>query len=269
MAQPEIKLVVSDLDGTLLSPSQKISGEAVAVVARLNELGIGFSFATGRPPGTVEQFARQIGLGVPMICCNGAVLCDGVRALHSFSFPLAPLRGIMERAAALGLTVLCYTGEMEYALAPTAWVRTREEQGRPTPIRPLSADGWATERAVTVNIMVNEEADLGFKALRREVEALGASHSIVLYGDLGCEIMAPGADKGAGLQALCRHLQIPLENTLAIGDNTNDIPLFRVAGVAAAVANAAPEAVACADYICTHPNTLGVLEAIRRFVPHL
>ena len=79
------------------------------------------------------------------------------------------------------------------------------------------------------------------------------------------EVMPKGVDKGAALKRLANILEIELKETMAMGDNTNDILLLQAAGVAVAVANAVPKVKAVADYVCKNTRSRGVAEALKRF----
>ena len=80
------------------------------------------------------------------------------------------------------------------------------------------------------------------------------------------EINAIGADKGSGLQALCRCLNIPISATIAIGDSENDRPLLRDADLPLAMGNAIADVKAAAQYVMPDCDHDGVAEAIERFL---
>lgn len=82
----------------------------------------------------------------------------------------------------------------------------------------------------------------------------------------GVEINAIGTDKGSGLQALCRCLNIPISATIAIGDSENDRPLLRDAGLPLAMGNAIADVKAAARYVMPDCDHDGVAEAIERFL---
>jgi HAD superfamily hydrolase (TIGR01484 family) len=107
-----IRLVVCDLDGTLLDPERHIPQEAVDAIGALRERGIGFAFISGRPPYAMKRFALRAGVAGPLAGCNGALIFEGERILARRSFPLEPLRALME-AAAREMTALLYTGGTE------------------------------------------------------------------------------------------------------------------------------------------------------------
>ncbi len=257
-----IKLVVTDLDNTLLSPDRTISDRAVATMDAIRKKGVHFTFITGRPPYAVERFAQRMKLTDPIVCCNGAVIVQGNTVLLRRSFPLRPLRSLMEQGAALGLTVLLYAGGTEYALSDTDWVRSRRAAGKVFPLYSFSfSDPGSAEK---VNLMADGQ-DTAFLELLPHVKALMDRYSISLYSSSGCEIVASGVNKGSGLLELCTILGLSPSETLAVGDDANDHELLRAAGIGAAVANAVDSVKRCADYCCIASYTDGVVEAVERF----
>lgn len=257
-----IKLVVTDLDNTLLSPDRTISDRAVAVMDAIRKRGVHFTFITGRPPYAVERFSQRMKLTDPIVCCNGAVIVQGGTVLLRRSLPLAPLRPLMEWGAALGLTVLLYANGTEYTLSDTDWVRSRRAAGKPFPLFSFSTSG--PDSAEKVNFMADGR-DAAFLGLLPELKTFMDRYSISLYGSNGCEIVASGVNKGTGLLALCTILGVSPSETLAVGDDANDHELLRAAGVGAAVANAVDSVKSCADFCCAAPYTDGVIEAVERF----
>lgn len=257
MQDKEIRLVVTDLDGTLLNPEREISQAAVDIIAEIRKKGVAFTFITGRPPYAVERFARRTGIAGPIAGCNGAVVFEGESLLVTHSFPVEPLKKPMEEAAAAGMTVLLYTGGTEYCLRETAWTRSRS--------MPLWEPGRKIRTAEKVNILAGKETE-AFDRLLPRINALAGRYSIAVYGLTGCEIVAGGVNKATGLAELCRLYGVSREQALAIGDNENDNPMLKAAGIGAAVANAAESTKWAADYVCGAGYTDGVVEAIRRFV---
>jgi Cof subfamily protein (haloacid dehalogenase superfamily) len=252
-----IRLVVCDLDGTLLDPERQIPQEAVDAIALLKQRGIGFTFITGRPPYAVKRFVRQAVVEGPLACCNGALIVEGERTLVKHSFPMEPLRGLMEKAAALGMTVLLYQGGTEYCLTETEWARSR--------LLPVWQPDWGTGiPAEKVNIFSEEKA-ASFETLLPRIKALAESYSIAVYGSSGCEIVAGAVNKATALAELCGLYGVAKEEVLAIGDNENDNPMLEAAGIGAAVANAAENTRWAAGYICRESYARGVVEAIYRF----
>lgn len=262
-----MRMVVTDLDDTLLSPEKTISKEAVRAIRDLERRNIKFTFITGRPPYAVERFAREVLLTAPVVSCNGAVIYDRQTGAVIKSSPLSlnGLRPLLQNAAEKKLTVLILAGGVEYAFYETNWTRKRKEAGREVPLLSLEGLLKTGEPIYKVNVM-NDEGTGAFGPLTGQLQTLQKDYSIALYEENGCEIVAKGVNKGTGLQTLCALCGIPEQEVLAIGDNANDNELLRAAGIGAAVGNASKETKACADYVCENAYTEGVLEAIGKFI---
>lgn len=255
----EIRLVVTDLDGTFLSPERTISDRAVETVRKLREKGILFTFITGRPWCAAERFAVRAGIDVPVITCNGAVINQGYDILWRSPMPLAPLRGLLERAVKEGLTVLFSQNGLEEAMSETDWVKQRDY-----PIHYPTDSEWAALTADKVNLISGEKR-AEFRELFPIFEELSGDYKFVCYGDTGCEIAGKGVNKATALERYAASQKISLDEVLAIGDNENDLEMLHLAAVGAAVGNATETAKAAADYICSACNTDGVVEAIEKF----
>lgn len=251
-----IRLIVTDLDGTLLSEEREISSEAVDTIRKAEELGIGFTFITGRPWYGVRRFVRRAGIQLPTITCNGAVINQGERVLWSAPMELGALRELMERAAALGLTVLYAKDGEEAALAATDWTRERDYT--------IAAPDWDVQQADKVNL-ISGECCAEFQSLIPLMDTLRDRYEIVCYRDAGCEIARKGVNKAEALKRYAALQGISLDEVLAIGDNENDLQMLRLAGVGVAVANATDTAKRAASYVCRNSRTEGVIEAIRTF----
>jgi len=262
---PDIKLVVSDMDGTFLSPNKQISPAAREVVAALRCQGVAFTFITGRPRFPALHYAKLLDLTMPVVACNGALIFQNEDTYFRRTFPLAPLQDFLQCAHADGLTVLYSLHDIEYAFSDTHWTRHHRSLGRDIALRPFADDEWSRLEVEKINVFAREDGS-GFAELVPFIRSLRESHSISLYGWNGCEIVADKMNKATGLRELCKLHNIALDQVLAIGDSSNDNPMLEVAGIGCAVQNAAPETKAVADYICQDSFSAGVAEAIHRFV---
>ena len=150
----DIRLVVTDLDGTLLSPDRTISDHAVEVISKLKERGVLFTFITGRPWCAAERFAKRVGIELPVISCNGAVISQGYDILWRNPMPLLYLRALLEAAVEDGLTVLFSQAGREAAMSETDWVRQRNY-----PVRYPEDGEWSRLTADKVNLISGEKKE--------------------------------------------------------------------------------------------------------------
>jgi len=262
---PDIKLVVSDMDGTFLSPNKNISPAAFDAVAALRRHGAAFTFITGRPRFPALHYAELLALTMPVVACNGALIFQDEDTYFRRTFPLAPLRAFLQCAHADGLTVLYSLHDIEYAFADTHWTAHHRTLGRDIAVRPVADGEWCALEVEKINVFAREDG-AGFAALIPFIRTLRETHSISLYGWNGCEIVADKLNKATGLRELCKLYNISLDQVLAIGDSSNDDPMLIAAGIGCAVQNAAPETKSVANYVCENSFGEGVAEAIERFV---
>lgn len=255
----DIRLVVTDLDGTLLNPDRTISDRAVEAIGRLREKGVLFTFITGRPWCGAERFAVRCGIDIPVITCNGAVINRGYDMLWRSPMPLEPLRELLERAVNGGLTVLYSQAGRESAMSETGWTRQRNY-----PIHFPAEGEWAELTADKVNLISGEKR-AEFRELMPIFHKLRDRYKFVCYTDTGCEVSAAGVTKASALEQYAASQNIALSQVMAVGDNENDLEMLRLAGIGVAVGNATEAAKAAAGYVCRACNTDGVVEAIEKF----
>ena len=149
-----IKLVVCDMDGTMMGRDEIIPPGAAEWIAALEARGIMFTVATGRAEGSMREKAAQMGLRHPYIVTNGATIIDGDRAVLRRQFALKPLRELVEECYAAGMSVLfTFQGE-ERTERITPWIiREGEKRNRPYEAQPLADAEWAELRADKLLIM--------------------------------------------------------------------------------------------------------------------
>jgi Cof subfamily protein (haloacid dehalogenase superfamily) len=253
----DIRLVVTDLDGTLLGPDKQINDRARQAVERLSEAGIAFTFTTGRPRPSIRKFSEEVRITAPIISCNGAVIYHNDEILLSKDFSPLRLRPLFERALSKGMTVLGCEDDEEFAFSRTAWTDVRPQFA----IRRPEDFDWNTLRLVKANIINLGEPE-PFWELREWIREMESDFNVTVYGNEGAEIISKGIDKATGLAWLCRYLGLDVHQAMACGDNENDNLMLQEAGIGIAVANACQTTRKYADYVSSLPRTDGVTEAI-------
>ncbi|MDM8271108.1 Cof-type HAD-IIB family hydrolase [Thermophilibacter provencensis] len=271
------RLIASDLDETLLDSSHRIPDRVRAAIRAARELGARFVPATGRPFNSVDDTLADLELlGAPgeyVLSFNGGVIIENSNAsspLTSCELSPATAGALYEEGVRRGLCMHLYTLEHVYLYNYLPIERSYIE-GRmnivETHERTLDFLREAGEKTVKLLFMSTSMDEL--RATERELADLGLTDGldVVYSSNRYLEFNAPGVNKGSGLLELARRLGISPEETMAIGDSSNDIPMIRAAGLGVAVANATDEAKAAADYVCAADNNAGgVAEAIERFV---
>jgi Cof subfamily protein (haloacid dehalogenase superfamily) len=261
-----IRLVLADVDGTLVTPDKVLTDRARSAVRKLGDAGVAFAITSGRPPKGMAMLLEPLALRTPIAAFNGGmVVKPDLTPLEIKSLPPAivgPIvRGLFER----GLDAWIYQGNDWLLRDPKAPHAGREERTvRFSPIVAADLD----KRVVDVIKIVGVSDDLPLvEACEKEMrdrfgDRVSAARSQPYYLD----ITHPEANKGHVVRYLSRTLGIPTEAIATIGDMPNDCLMFALGGLSIAMGNASTEVQRAAKRV-TKPNTEeGFAEAIERFV---
>lgn len=264
-----VRLVATDLDGTLLRADGTVSERTRRVLGWCRAAGIVVVLVTARPPQDLHLLARAAGVSGLAICSNGAIVYDLDR---DTILRHAPLRAEVARrliaalrAAAPGVCfVLRYVegwgwepGYAELDPAVRAWHGSGGREG----------DALALCDVAPVGKLIARHPHLPaaeLLAVAREVvgEAAHATHS----GAPFVEISAAGVHKAWALERLCAELGVGPAEVVAFGDMPNDLPMLAWAGRGVAVANAHPDVLAAADAVTLSNEEDGVAVALERLL---
>lgn len=262
-----VKLIVSDLDDTLIHKDEHLPNEVIAMVKKLREQGVEFTFATGRMPYRAYNFAQDIDLKIPFVANNGSILyCNG-KIIYAKKLRAWKLRKIVQRYMAEDeeFTVLFSYESRERPLRITHWIKDRLNK-YPGYNEPLGCDDCVWEQEVHKIYVVDEYRTGLIGRLAKELKEMQDEISCYQYGEFSMEIVASDCSKATGVQKLVDYLGCLPEEVMALGDHTNDIEVLQMAGIGVAVSNAVPELKAVADYITKKERADGVVEAIQHFV---
>lgn len=234
-----VRLVATDLDGTLLPPSGVLSARTRRALAAVVAAGLDLVIVTARPPRFLDPIADELGLAGVALCANGAIEYDlgqrrvlRVRALA----PAAAERvGAAVAAACPGVGFALETGD--YVLHEPAFARPAHGDRR-VPVASLAQLWTRTEPIVKLLAWsAAHDADTLLAAALLAADGVECTHS----GGLGLiEVSAAGVTKQAALAELCARRGIPAAEVIAFGDMPNDLGMLHWAGTGYAVATAHP-----------------------------
>ncbi|MGI6177734.1 MAG: HAD family hydrolase [Eubacterium sp.] len=260
-----IKLIATDLDNTLFDSNGQIPEESVRLLKLAASRGTAAAVASGRCFPSARLAAATVGAATPVICYNGAQIrrADG-GTLFTSCVPAAVVSGIVDFCRERGLYLQMYDND-EIVVEKLDRSRHDDPDLDNTTYREVG-DFRRMKPFKTPKILIAAATET-VPALQAELEEryngkayFAQSESYLI------EIMAAGVDKGSALRELMRILSLKKEEVMALGDNTNDIPMLEAAGLSVAVANAVPSLKSVADYVCAGERSEGFNEAVRRFV---
>jgi hypothetical protein len=241
-----IKLLALDMDGTLLNENKDISAENRRWIRKAREAGVVVCLATGRGRRSLLPYYEQLGLsGAPFVAVNGGeVWQDEERLL---------------RRTPLDLSLNCPLAEI--AKEAGAWFWAYGLDGY------LTKDNWEPgfERETWLKFGIYTEDRVALARAKEAVARLGELE-ITNSDPNNLEVNPPGVTKASGLAEVCRLLGISMEETAAVGDSLNDLPMIREAGIGVAMGNAQRAVKEAADAVVATNEEDGVAEVIRRFV---
>ena len=272
MMQP--KILFLDLDGTLLNDQKRITAENQQAIALALSRGHRVVIASGRPLKSTLIQAEHLRLNTPgcfAIAYNGAVIYDFARQQEIFRHPMEfdDLYAIFDEANRRKVYIQTYDGDdvvferrnnpetaLKYCAAIDMNFHVIDDVRRDLSEPPVKA------------LAIDFVSRLHTEPLRRWiVENFPGRVDTFFSGPYYLEIVAAGMNKGHALQELCRLLDLPVRNSVAAGDEANDLSMIRAAGAGVAMKNAVPEVRAAADYVTRRDNNHdGVAEIIYHFM---
>ena len=266
MTTRSIKILALDLDGTLVSGNAGISRRVRAVLGAAQARGVAITIATGRMFRSARRFARDLGVQIPIICYQGALVRHPVsgETLFASSLPVAPALAVVEYARARHIHINAYVDDELIMEALTPEGRFYADTSD-VPIELVDDLARAVEVGTTKLVLVTDEnrvLDIVADLSRNFGDELTITRSHPRFA----EAITPGIDKGTGLRLLTRSLGVPIEQTMAIGDNLNDLDLVQAAGLGIAMRDGDPRVLAAADWVTGSHAEDGVATAVERFI---
>ena len=260
---PEIKMIVSDVDGTLVDRTEYIPPELIEAVLRCQEKGIIFALSTGRTNELAKPFVDALGITAPCVEANGAYILQGEKCLLEHGFSIEPIQDILRHAHSQGLTVTLADTKVERATSVTDYVREHQAiGGRFQELLPIESIDWADDRFQKVMVMdENRTGRIGL--VREQLEKYSDRYWVTTYSDKAVELGPKGCNKASGVRELAALMGIDMEEVMACGDYKNDFEMISQVGWGVAVGNALPELKAAAKYVASGEYAYGVVEAIK------
>jgi len=262
----KISALVSDVDGTLVTPDKILTVANRAAAARLGAAGIAFAIISSRPPRGLRMLTGPLALTTPMAGFNGGVFVTPKLAqtrAHLLEPALA--RRAVERIGARGAKAWVFTVRDWLVRDPDAPYVAHER--RTVQFDPVVVDDFGDALGAAGKIVaVSEDFEL-LKRLEAEARAaFRAEASVARSQPYYLDFTHPLANKGTALLEFSKLLAIPPAEIAVIGDGGNDVAMFERAGLAIAMGNASAEVRAAADLVTGSNRDDGFAEAVERFI---
>ena len=267
------KMLVTDMDYTLLNKEKKVSDRNREALRRAMEKGVHMVVATGRIYTSARIYAKLLGLDTPIIASNGALIKDASKTIFRDILSQDTVREMLRLCHKYGVYCHFFTENTIYSeklinvsLRYTEWNKYMGEEDQ-VKIR-IVDDGEEIIEAAKSEVLkavVFDDDDEKIQKLRDGIMETGiVSVSQSMKHNL--EVMNKGVTKGNAVRILAQMYGINREEIIAIGDNENDISMIEYAGLGIAMGNAEEILKRAADHVTGDYQEDGVAEAIEKFI---
>lgn len=266
------RLLVLDVDGTLVNKRGAVSAADRAAIKKAAALGVPTSLSTGRVIQACRELIRELSLDGYHIFYDGALVTNLATGEELYARPIsgAVVKDAVEFAWASGTYLELYSTSHFFA-EREHW--SDDIHRRFFRVEPTFTDFsgiWERERIIKAELVVHNAAEeVKAAEFRRHFgrRLRFSTASTPAFPDVRfINITDPGVSKGKALEALAARLGVRLEDVMAIGDGSNDIPLLEAAGLAVAMGDAPDEVKAVAGHITLDVDHSGVAAAVERFL---
>lgn len=261
----DFRLVVTDMDGTLLNSEGHVPEGFWNLLDQLRERGIAFAPASGRQLATLESQFRRAGEPMSYIAENGTVVVHHGSVISMTTLNPDTVHAIIDAARGSEVDMGVVVCQPE-----RAFVERNDEAFRSEGAKYYLAldevedlHQVVNDKIIKVAIFTFDDAETAVAPVMRQA----APHEkVVVSGKNWVDVMDRSADKGRALTALCEAMSIPVSRSLAFGDYLNDMELLQAAGTSYAMANAHPEILAIADEVAPSNTEAGVLLVLKEML---
>ncbi len=271
MKKLKAKLIVSDFDGTLANSEHTVPERVAAAISEFVESGGIFAVCTGRMMPSIMPRVRSLGLKGLVVACQGTVIAE-IESGNYIKFGGLKCEDAAEICAALeecGYNVNAYCGDDMFTSIEEG-NEYLERYQEITGITALHADLPVHEYIKAHNLNCQKVASLCFPEDRSKIYSMLKSrfddkYDIAYSADVLVEVAPAGDNKGSALAFLADYYGVDIKDTVAVGDNLNDLPMIIAAGTGVAVGNAERELKEHADYIAPTNDEDAVAAVIEKF----
>ncbi len=255
-------LVVSDVDGTLLTKNKTLTGDAKSAVRRLRDAGIGFTITSSRPTIGMRFLIEPLAITLPVGAFNGSCIVDPqMNPIEQHLIPASAAARCLDIFNECGIDIWLFTNDL--------WLTRRgDSEFVPGEKRAIKSDPTVVGdfspylSAACKIVGASSDAALLHRCEAAMRKAIGAQATAVRSQSFYLDVTPPGCDKGTFVQAMAKRMGISTDAVATIGDMENDLAMFRNSGVSIAMGNATDDVKKQATHVTTSNEDEGFARAI-------
>jgi Cof subfamily protein (haloacid dehalogenase superfamily) len=263
----EIRLLLADVDGTLVTPDKELTEAAKAAARELRQAGIVLAITSGRPPRGMRMLIEPLALDGAIAGFNGGVFVNpDLSVIESHTLDFAAAKEALNLILDQGLDVWVYTEEEWLIRNPAAPHVAREAWTVKFDPKVVTSFTEAYLAHAVKIVGVSDDRDLVAACEKAARDKLGDRASAARSQPYYLDVTHPEANKGTVVTTLSKLLNIAPERIATIGDMPNDVLMFRKSGFSIAMGNASDEVKAQASAVTDSNENDGFAKAVRKFV---
>jgi Cof subfamily protein (haloacid dehalogenase superfamily) len=263
-----IALVVSDVDGTLLTKDKILTEGTKRAVRRLEASGVGFTITSSRPTIGMRFLIEPLQITLPVGAFNGSSIVDAqLNPIEQHLIPASAVRRSIDVLDEFGVDVWLFTNEQWLARSGDgAYVPLEKRTIKTDPTIVPDFKPYLSSACKLVGACA--DADLLQRCEAAMQKALGAQATAVRSQSYYLDVTPPGCDKGTFVQAIAKRLKISTDAVATVGDMQNDLAMFRTSGISIAMGNATDDVKKLATHVTTSNHDEGFAGAIDVILKH-
>ena len=257
-----IALVVSDVDGTLVTKDKVLTEAAKGAVRRLKQAGIGFTIVSSRPTIGMQFLIEPLALALPFGSFNGSAIVDpALKPIEQHLISAATAQRSLEVLNQFGVDSWLFTNEQWLTRNPDGEYVPNEQ--RAIKHDPVIVDDFGRYLTGACKIVgASSDAELLQRCEAAMKKAVGAQATAVRSQTYYLDVTPPGHDKGTFVEAMARRLGIPTAEIATIGDMQNDLAMFAKSGVSFAMGNSTDDVKKQATHVTASNEEDGFAKAV-------
>lgn len=257
-----IKLVVSDVDGTLVTRDKRLTDAAEAAVRKLRAAEIGFTIVSSRPTIGMDFLVKPLALTLPFGSFNGSCIVDPqLRPIEQHVIAPDTAQRAIELLEKSGVDIWLFTNEQWLTRNPDGEYVGHEQRAIRHDPAVVGSFAPYLNRACKI-VGASSDAGLLARCETAMQQAVGAEATAVRSQTYYLDVTPPGHDKGTFVAAMAARIGVPLQAVATIGDMQNDLPMFARSGVSFAMGNATDDVKQRATYVTASNEDDGFAKAI-------
>lgn len=264
------KIIALDMDGTLLNDSKEITDETKRCLKSARDKGIKIVLASGRPIDGLKKYLKELDLindNEYVLSYNGCLVQEtkSEKIIHEISIKGKDLHYLNELSREFNVNIHAFSPTRGLITEHISKYTKHEAEMNGIKINTIDFAEIQADEDI-VKVMMIDEPEILDAAIAKLPEEVYEKYTVVKSAPFFVEFINKHGDKGVGLKALAKHLNVKQEEVIAMGDAGNDLAMIEYAGLGVAMGNATEEVKKAADYVTLSNEEDGVAAVIKKYV---